>query len=385
MYCEPVDLAPLGIVGGGPIGRMLLQAAAPLGLHPRVLAPTPEHPAARVSRNVVVGDAGPEVLDAFTGSVAVATFEHDGLDPDLLADLERRGRTLRPGAAALRSSIDKAAQRRSLAAARFPVPPAITAADAEQVADAVRVFGLPAVIRPARAVPGGAGVRLVTARDQLAAALASMPGAVLVEPLLGVEAVLSVLVARRPSGEVRPYPVIRIARAEGGARVAEAPSGLPADVERRAQQLAVRVADHLDAVGVLAVELLLVGGELVVHDLVARPHESGHLTVEACATSQLENHLRAVLDWPLGPTDLLVPAAAAVAVTAADETAVPHLGVHTVLAGGDVNLHLYDVPPAPGVELGHVTVTGTEPDAVRGLAAWAAGSLGAARDLAVVG
>lgn len=369
--------AKLGIVGGGQLARMLLQAATPLGIDARVLVEDDDAPAAQITPHTVIGRPDAATLSAFAGTVDVTTFEHEHLDLALLTDLHALGRILRPSTVTLRATIDKATQRQLLALAGFPVPPAILAHNDAGVRAAVRATGYPAVLKAARGGYDGRGIWFVIDDASLTQVAAALTGPVLVEPLLAIDAELAVLVVRRPSGELRTYPPIRTVQAGGTCRIAEMPAGLPETVTFDAQALAVAVAEHLDAVGVLAVELFLTGGALVINELAARPHNSGHLTIDACVTSQFENHLRACLDWPLGATDLLVPAATMANVLAVDHTADPYPRLPTVLSDDHVHVTLYGKTPRPRRKIGHVTATGADLTTTRAAATHAANQLAA--------
>lgn len=182
---------------------------------------------------------------------------------------------------------------------------------------------------------------------------------VVVEPFLAIQHELAVLVARRPGGQLVTYPVVQT-RQDGAAvcREVAAPAGIERRLEREARDLAVRVSNGIDAVGVLAVELFVVAGRLMVNELAARPHNTGHFTIEACATSQFENHLRAVLDRPLGATRLTVPHATMANVIAVGDR---DLGPGDTGAG----IHLYGKRSRRGRKVGHVTITGDDAEAVR--------------------
>ncbi len=366
---EPV----VGIVGGGQLARMLGEAAAPLGVHVRVLASPTDEGAADVVVDTVVGDhTDAAVLDAFADSVDVVTFDHENVDHDLLLGLEARGVAVRPSVATLRFS-DKAHQRRSFAAAGIPVPDfLVVRGGSDDVATAVRFaerHGGTAVVKASRGGYDGRGVWILDA-DGVAAHVAGWEGAPLVlEPRLELLTELAVLVARRPSGDVVTWPLVETVQVDGMCDEVLLPAPVDDAIERRAREIGEHVADEVGATGVVAVELFVVAGvdrpDVLVNEIAPRVHNSGHLTIEASATSQFEQHLRAVLDWPLGPTDSVAPAAAMVNVVG-DGTHDPRLRQAAALSQvSGAHVHLYGKSPREGRKVGHVTVVGGDVTAAR--------------------
>jgi len=386
----------VGIVGGGQLARMLAEAASPLGVRVRVLAGPSDEGAREVVPDVVTGAADdPDALRAFAAGVDVVTFDHENVDHPALEAIERSGVPVRPGVGTLRYS-DKAHQRRTFSAAGLPVPHfAIVDPVREPVAavDAARRFadshagGGRVVAKASRGGYDGRGVWMLGV-DELSPFLAEYGGAPLVlEPELELEREVAVLVARRPSGEVAVWPVLETVQVGGMCDEVLLPAPVPAELARTAARVGEAVAETTQAVGVVAVELFVVAGEdgpaLLVNEIAPRVHNSGHLTIEACRTSQFEQHLRAVLDWPLGPVDPVVPAAAMANVVggasgdprdrqAAALAAVPH-----------AHLHLYGKTSRPERKVGHVTVVGDDLAACRreaGLAADLLAGVGGSAD-----
>jgi 5-(carboxyamino)imidazole ribonucleotide synthase len=370
-------VADVGIVGGGQLARMTLQAAVSLGVSTRVLAGNEGAPTTGVFAEVVRGAPTIERLEAFSRTCAVTTFEHEQVDPRDVEVLEGLGRAVRPGSATLRLATDKAAQRRAFAEAGLPVP---AFAVARSVVDVVRFggeHGWPLVAKAPRGGFDGRGVWFVDRAEDAVPALALAGGRLLLEPALLIEAEVAVVLARRPSGHITTYPVLATVQEAGICRVVQAPSGLPAALEAQAIGIAHSVAELTGSVGILAVELFVVGGRLIVNEIAARPHNSAHLTIDAAVTSQFENHLRAVLDLPLGATDLRAPAAAMANVLATDATTDPRAALPRALALGDVHVHLYGKAPRPGRKIGHVAVLGDDPHDAAARATAAADLLGA--------
>lgn len=374
----------VGIVGGGQLARMTADAAARMQVDVAVLAlPGDDATAGHVEDRTVVDTLDRSALTAFAARCDVVTLDHEKVPAELIADLEARGHVVRPGARSLRLGSDKAHQRRVLAAHGLPVPPFVVVEDGRAARPAAdRLGGFPLVAKQARGGYDGRGVRRVdgpTELDEVIDTWLDSPGsAVVLEPALGLDQELAVIVARRPGGEAVAYPVVETVQDdEARCREVVAPAPVPAALAASAQALALEVADVADAVGLLAVELFVVDGELLVNELAARPHNTGHLSIEACATSQFANHLLAVLDRPLGPTGLQAANAVMVNVVGAgDHDLGPADGaVVTSASDAGVHVHLYGKRARAGRKLGHVTAVGRDLEATRRRAAAAADHL----------
>ncbi|MCU0273065.1 MAG: ATP-grasp domain-containing protein, partial [Acidimicrobiales bacterium] len=269
--------------------------------------------------------------------------------------------------------------RHALVDAGLPTPPFAEVGDVAAVgAFADAHGGWPVVLKAARDGYDGKGVWLVDRPDAAAVVLTSLPEGVpaVVEPRLPLDRELAVLVARRPSGGSVVYPCVETRQVDGICHEVLLPAAVPSALAAEAEAVACGVADLAGAVGVLAVELFVVDGRVLVNELAPRPHNSGHLTIDACRTSQFENHLRAVLDWPLGSPDPVTPAAAMANLIAGDPALDPRDRVAAALAAGDVDVHVYDKTPRPGRKLGHVTALAPDRGTARSLALAASAALG---------
>ena len=289
---------------------MAAEAASALGLSVAVLAEHPDDAACAVAAEVLVGSPLIEAdLRALAARCDVITFDHEQVDLALIRRLAADGVVVRPGLPTLEMAVDKAHMRGVLAAAGIPVPahlvldagpagqPRPTLAEVEEFA---ATHGWPLVLKTARGGYDGKGVWPVTDMAEVAAVTAPLTGRLLVEEMVPLQAELAVMVARRPSGETVTWPAVETAQVDGVCREVLVPGHLPVDVVADARALGQAVAEIAGAVGVLAVELFWSGGVLLVNEIAARPHNSGHWTIEGAVTSQFENHLRAVLDLPLG-------------------------------------------------------------------------------------
>lgn len=366
----------VGVVGGGQLARMLAQAAVGLDCEIRVLARRRDEAAALVVPDVVAGPPDLATLAVLAEGCDVVTFDHELVDPEVISALSRRGIPLRPGPRAMRVGSDKVLQRRVAEGLGIPVPPHRVVSNRWALREAVDAFDAPVVVKAGRGGYDGRGVHPLTCADdivRLPLDLVGLGQPALVEPHLDLDAELAVLVARRPGGEMAIYPVVRTHQRDGICTTVTAPADLSARLWHEATEMARRLADALEHVGVLAVELFVVGGELLLNELAPRTHNSGHLSIDACVTSQFENHLRAILDLPLGDPTLIAPAAA-MANVIADGTAPLPLAVP--LPPG-ARVHRYGKRPWPGRKVGHVTVTGDDLASVQATATAVAAQLAA--------
>lgn len=350
----------VGLVGGGQLGLMLAEAARPLGVDLRALVTPDEAPVLPPEVEVVVASLDDvDALSRFAGTVDVVTFEHEWVPLDVLRALEERGHVVRPGSAAMAFS-DKAHQRQSFAAAGLAVP-AFTVT--ESVDDAVAfasTHGWPIVVKTAQLGYDGRGVCVAADADEVRSFMHGPRRRFVVEEMLDLATEVAVVVARRPGGESVVYPLVETVQRNGMCDHVLLPAGVAPAVERDALALGAAVAAVVGAVGILAVELFVTrDGRVLVNEIAPRVHNSGHLTIEACRTSQFENHLRGVLDLPLGDPSPVGRAAAMVNVIGQDD-ADPRAAAP--VADADVHVHLYGKAPRHGRKLGHVTALADTPD-----------------------
>ena len=357
----------VAMVGGGQLARMTHQAAISLGQTLRVLVAEPDDPAAQVTPDVVIGshDNLDDLRRTAEGATAV-TFDHEHVPNELLRALVAEGAVVAPSPQALVHAQDKVVMRRRLQTLGAPVPRWDCVAGLDDVdAFAARIGG-PIVVKTARGGYDGRGVFLPAdvagARDVVVRLLAhGVP--VLVEERVTMRRELAALVARSPFGQGAAWPVVQTVQQDGICEVVLAPApGLADDAKAGAEQLALRVADELDVVGLLAVELFETSdGALVVNELAMRPHNSGHWTMDGSTTSQFEQHLRAVLDYPLGATTPVAPLTVMANVLGAPQLPAMALDErlhHLFGRMPDARVHLYGKHERPGRKIGHVNVLG---------------------------
>lgn len=350
----------IGVLGTGQLGRMLALVARRMGY--RVLTagegPSPT-PCGQVADGEVIAAASDPAMDAFLASSDVVTVEFENVDPAVLS----RARLARPGAAVVAVCANRAAEKRFLA--EHDIPTVRHRAVDALTEEALRSFGLPAVVKTTASGYDGKGQWILRSAAELASLPVGTP--VVLEDLVELAVEMSVIVARGAGGEMVTYPVIENQHRHHILDLSVAPARVSDIVAGRATELARRVAGALDAVGVIAVELFVTtGGDVVVNEIAPRPHNSGHLTIEACPTSQFEQQLRAVCGLPLGGTDLISPAAMAnllgdLWLTEAGEPDWP-----AALRCPGVSLHLYGkTEPRKGRKMGHLTaVAATADDAL---------------------
>jgi 5-(carboxyamino)imidazole ribonucleotide synthase len=359
--------ARVGMVGAGQLARMTQRAAIDLGVTLTVLAEREDDPAARAGARVRIG--GPRdaaALEALAAEVDVVTLDHELVDGAVLARLAARGVAVRPSPSALACAQDKLLARETFARLGLPGQAHAVATDEAGVAALAAAHGWPLVAKARRGGYDGRGVAVVADADALAAVLAR-GGEWIVEAHAPIAQEVAVVLARRPGGELAVYPIVETVQRDGICHELVMPARIPEAVAERAVATATALAEGIDAVGICAVELFVTpDGDVLVNEIALRPHNSGHATIEGAVTSQFHNHLRAVLDWPLGDTALRAPVAATVNVLGADDGDVAGR-VPAALAVPGAHVHLYGKASRPGRKLGHVTVLGA--DATTALAA----------------
>ncbi|WP_203842718.1 5-(carboxyamino)imidazole ribonucleotide synthase [Winogradskya humida] len=375
-------LPVVGMVGGGQLARMTHQAAIALGQSLRVLSEKPDDSAALVAADVRIGThTDLAALREFAKGCEAVTFDHEHVPTAHIAALAAEGVKIYPGAEAILFAQDKQQMRERLAAMGAPVPlwrAVSTAADisdfAASVAAARGGSGWPVV---AKAVRGGYDGRGVWMLGGLEASedLVSTGTPLIVEEKVPLRRELAALVARSPFGQVAAYPVVETVQRDGICVEVLAPApGLAEELAVEAQQLAIDLANELGVVGLLAVELFETDNGIVVNELAMRPHNSGHWTIEGARTSQFEQHLRAVLDYPMGETSLTAPVVVMANVLGGEPggMSIDERLHHLFAADPGARVHLYGKQVRPGRKIGHVTVLGDDMTSVRARAVRAA-------------
>ncbi|MCO1581117.1 5-(carboxyamino)imidazole ribonucleotide synthase [Crossiella sp. SN42] len=358
----------VGMVGGGQLARMTHQAAIALGQSLRVLAVSEADPAALVARDVQIGThTDLEALRRFAKGCEVLTFDHEHVPAGHLHALVAEDVTVHPGPDALIYAQDKLKMRLKLRELDLPVPPFT---EVFEVADVLRFgaeHGWPCVLKAIRGGYDGRGVWMLNtpqSAERVVTELLAARTPLMVEQCVPMRRELAALIARSPFGQGAAWPVVQTVQSEGICVEVLAPApDLAPELAQRIQELALRIAAELGVVGVLAVELFETADGVLVNELAMRPHNSGHWTMDGAGTSQFEQHVRAVLDYPLGLTDLKAPAVVMANVLGAP--APPSMGVderihHLFARFPEARVHLYGKAERPGRKVGHVNVLGQD-------------------------
>ena len=394
----------VGMVGGGQLARMTHQSAIALGQSLRVLSIGPDESAALVAADVELGShLDLDALLAFARGCDVVTFDHEHVPTDHIRAMVAAGHTVHPGADALQYAQDKTLMRERLAATGLPVPAFAVVPAGSDVPSAVEKFaqahGWPVVVKTARGGYDGRGVWVLAAPGAVVGPDPVLPsdlaGDLLLETFVPMKRELAAVVARSPFGQAAAWPVVETVQRDGICVEVIAPApGLHPDIAAAAARIALQIAGDLDVVGVLAVELFEVVPSpgapdgLLINELAMRPHNSGHWSMDGSVTSQFEQHLRAVLDYPLGRTDAIAPytvmgnvlggaddSAPGAALEIGMDERVHHLGARFP----QVKVHLYGKAFRPGRKLGHVNISGDNLPELRRIAELAATWLGTGR------
>ena len=354
-----VPPATIGMLGGGQLGRYAVVAARLMGFRTIVLDPDPLAPAGVVADVHLVAPFDDEEATArLAAECAAVTTEFENAPAETLERLAAAGVLVAPDAAAVAACQDRRAEKRFLIGAGVPVGPVAFVDTEADLAAAATAVGFPAILKTARLGYDGKGQQTVHSADELPAAWARLGSvACVLEQRLALDVEISVVLARSRRGEVAVYPVAENHHVGGILDTSIVPARVADALADEARDLATRIADALGFVGVLAVEMFVVGGRLFVNELAPRPHNSGHWTLDAAATSQFEQQVRAVCGHALGPTTLTAGAAVMLNLLG-DRWAGGEPPWHRLVADPAASLHLYGKQSArAGRKMGHVTVT----------------------------
>ncbi|GAB3652354.1 5-(carboxyamino)imidazole ribonucleotide synthase [Actinocorallia lasiicapitis] len=351
----------VGMVGGGQLARMTQGAAIALGVRLRVLAERPDDSAALVCADVRIGShTSLDDLLAFADGCDVVTWDHEHVPAEHIQALEAAGVRCLPGSAALLHAQDKLVMRRRLSALGAPCPGFAPVHTVDDVTAFAEKHGWPVVVKAVRGGYDGKGVWVVRDAGSAAEPLAS--GAeLMVEEFVPFQRELAALVARSPHGQGAAWPIVETVQQDGICVEVIAPAeGLDPETAAQAQRLALRIAEELDVVGLLAVELFATDGGLIVNELAMRPHNSGHWTTDGSVTSQFEQHLRAVLDLPLGDTAPHAPWTVMGNLLGGDDPDLYDRYEHCMAHDPGLKIHFYGKDVRPGRKIGHVNVLGDD-------------------------
>jgi len=372
----------VGIVGGGQLARMLAVDAARLGLKVVVMERSEDCPAAAAATRAIEGDWNDaEQLLLLAREVDVVTLENEFVDAACLRRLEQAGHTVLPTSATLDLVQDKYTQKRTFAEAGLRVPEMVATGSMEEVAEAAARFGYPMVLKARRNGYDGKGNATIESEEGIAHAWRQLGGghgrALYLEAFCPFAKELAVIVTRSRTGEVCSYPVVETVQRNHVCNIVRAPARVEAAVAERASDLARRAVVAVGGVGTFGVEMfLLADGEVLINEIAPRVHNSGHFTIEACGCSQFENHLRAILGWPLGDPSMVAPAAAMVNLLGVAKGGGEALNLPKALSFPGARVHLYGKSSsAPGRKMGHVTALGATLEQAEATASGAANAV----------
>ncbi len=351
------------MIGAGQLARMTHQAAIALGQSLHVLATDPKESAAVVTPYTEIGDwTNADDLKRFARDKTVVTFDHEHVPQDVLNALQESNVAMEPRPEALLYAQDKQAMRQRLGKLGLPMP---RWSPVDSISD-VNAFGYPCVLKAAAGGYDGKGVWMVKDSTEAEEVLAG--GVRLIaEERVALLGEVAIQIARTPSGDIRFYPLVETVQRDGICVATIAPARINETEERQAREIAATVAEDLGVTGTMAVELFHTKDGLLVNELAMRPHNSGHWTIEGATTSQFEQHLRAVLDYPLGETNMTAPVVVMANILGGPEGG-PRLDERVQQLMHDdpgARLHLYGKSIRPGRKIGHVTVSGSDLDTTR--------------------
>ncbi|MEM9594031.1 MAG: 5-(carboxyamino)imidazole ribonucleotide synthase [Acidobacteriota bacterium] len=356
----------VGIIGGGQLARMMITEATKLGFEVTVLDPAPQSPAGRLAGSQIVAEfTDPEGLRKIVRASDITTYDLENIDTGILHALAEEGNTIYPRPSLLEVIQDKLRQRDALADAGIPMPE-YQGVD-EATPEALAEFGYPLVQKLRRGGYDGRGVQVL---DSPADAGDALPGPSLFERKVAIDKELALMVARTPDGEVRTHPVVEMVF-DPKANILDhllAPARISSAVADEARRMGIAAVEALGGIGIFGVELFLdTEGRLYLNELAPRPHNSGHYTIEACVTSQYEQHVRAVAGLPLGVTDQLLPAAMVNLLGVPGAHGTPRIeGLRNALAVPGCTVHIYGKSSVrPNRKMGHATVVATDLETAR--------------------
>lgn len=359
----------VGILGGGQLGRMMALAAIPMGIGVRFLAPRPAGPMKGLGDQTVGDWEDPEVIRAWADGLSVVTVESEWAPAEAAADVLGDSVPVRPSPGTLEIIRHKGRQKTHLLDAGLPVPPFQNCATLEEALDAAQSFGYPVLLKQFLRSYDGYGNATVRSEDELRAGwedLAADDG-LMVESFVDFVQELSVLVARRPGGEHVVYPVAYTEQRDHRCHAVVVPAEAGPQVLTEARRVGLSAVESVGGIGLTAVELFETkNGRILVNEIAPRPHNTGHYSIEGSYTSQFENHIRAILDLPLGAPELRQPVSVMVNVLGHRDATASASGLREALNVTGAAVHLYGKPDVkPKRKMGHVTVIGHRRDDVR--------------------
>ncbi len=344
------------------MGRMLTEAAIKLGFKVIVVNPSPNSPAAQVGAKEIVGDLYNETaLKSLAKNTDFITVEIEHLNASVLEELARAGKKINPAPATIRLIQDKLAQKQFLQEVGLPVADFVEITDTASAEKALNDFGGKMLIKMRHGAYDGRGNEVVSNPEELKRALKAFAGKQLyAEKFVPFKKELAVMVARGMNGQTAIYPVVETIQERNICTTVMAPADISPAAAEKARQVAIDVANHLEGAGVFGIEMFLTEDDrILINEIAPRVHNSGHYTIEACRTSQFEQHIRAVTGLPLGPTDMIVPAAVMINILGEHDGETKPEGIDKAAKDPHTKVHLYGKSPTKiDRKMGHITATG---------------------------
>lgn len=351
----------IGIVGGGQLGRMLTEAALPLGFRVVVVDPGENCPAAQAGAEQIVGNLYDEnALKALAERADYITVEIEHLDAKLLDTIAATGKPVNPAPKTIMTIQDKLEQKHFLRKAGIPVADFVEVTDTASAEKALRDFGGKMVLKSRHGAYDGRGNAVVASPTQLAAAMESLGDKLYAEKFIPFKKELAIMVARDQEGNVAAYPVTETIQQRNICLETLTPAEINPDLLGQAERFATDVAEHLEGAGVFGIEMFLTDdGRILINELAPRVHNSGHYTIEGCETSQFEQHVRAITGMELGSAKLKAPAAVMVNILGERDGPTEVKGLDEASAVPGTAVHLYGKSPTKvDRKMGHITSTG---------------------------
>ncbi|ACJ32613.1 5-(carboxyamino)imidazole ribonucleotide synthase [Anoxybacillus flavithermus] len=353
----------IGIIGGGQLGRMMAIAAKEMGFFVAVLDPTPHSPCAQVADIEIVASYSDERALCQLAEVSdVITYEFENIDADALNRLTERG-YVPQGSELLAITQHRWKEKRAVQSAGLPVAPYRLVFKEEELEEAIREIGIPSVLKTCRGGYDGKGQVVIRCLDDVHKARSLLAnGECVLEAWVPFVKELSIIVVRNVSGDMALFPVVENIHRDNILHETIAPAQVNERIIEQAETYAKQLAEAFQLVGTLAIEMFLTkNGQLYVNELAPRPHNSGHYTINGCITSQFQQHIRAICDWPLGSTKLLKPAIM-VNVLGEHVDAV----IRNIAQLGEAHVHFYGKKEAkPKRKMGHITWLVDDVDAMQ--------------------
>lgn len=356
------QMGRIGIIGGGQLGRMLCEAALPLGYKVFVLDPTPNSPAKQAGASQIVNGYDEQSINELAEQVDYLTPEfEEGLDPSVLESLVSRGVKVNPAPQTIALILDKLNQKDYLSRNGLAMGPYKAIESPEDAYSSLEEYGGKMLIKTRRGGYDGYGNRLVISREDIDKALSDFKDKpVYAEAFVSFKKELAVIVVRGSSGEIVVYPVVETIQKNNICHEVLAPADVDETIKEQASEMAQNVASKFEGAGAFGIEMFLTqDNRILLNEIAPRVHNSGHYTIEGCVTSQFENHIRAVTGQLLGPADMKVPAAVMINILGERNGPVELRGVEEAEQEPHTKVHIYGKNPTKiGRKMGHITTTG---------------------------